>query len=59
MAASTKFDKDKFESAMRIAEFSIRQFNERRDYSWKISLGFWGGNHWKCCGYERIYSINP
>jgi hypothetical protein len=35
-------DKDQFESLMRIAEFNIRQFNERRDYSWKIALSFWG-----------------
>ncbi|MBI5963981.1 MAG: hypothetical protein HY863_10935 [Chloroflexi bacterium] len=41
MTANQKIDKDKFEAAMRIAEFCIRQFNERRDYSWKISLGFW------------------
>ncbi len=35
-------EKDKFEGLMRIAEFNIKQFNERRDYSWKIAFGFWG-----------------
>jgi len=35
-------DKDKFDVLMRIADFQIRQFNERRDYSWKITFGFWG-----------------
>lgn len=35
-------DKDKFDALMRIADFQIRQFNERRDYSWKIAFGFWG-----------------
>jgi len=32
----------KFEALMRIADFNIKQFNERRDYSWKIAFGFWG-----------------
>jgi hypothetical protein len=35
-------EKDELEALMRIAEFNIKQFNERRDYSWKIALGFWG-----------------
>lgn len=35
-------DKEKFEALMKIADFSIKQSNERRDYSWKITFGFWG-----------------
>jgi hypothetical protein len=35
-------EKDDFDALMRIADFNIKQFNERRDYSWKIAFGFWG-----------------
>ena len=35
-------EKDQFDSLMKIAEFNINQFNERREYSWKITFGFWG-----------------
>jgi len=35
-------DKDKFDALMRQAEFNIKRFDERRGYSWKVALGFWG-----------------
>src|SRR3989338_6267427 len=37
-----KANKDQFDSLLKIAEFNIHQFNERRDYSWKVALSFWG-----------------
>ncbi len=33
--------KEKFDAMMRIAEFSIKNFQERRQYEWKITLAFW------------------
>jgi len=35
-------EKDKFDAYMRQAEFNIKRFDERRGYSWKVALGFWG-----------------
>lgn len=35
-------EKDKFDAYMRQAEFNIRRFDERRGYSWKVALAFWG-----------------
>ena len=34
--------KEKFDALMRQAEFNIKRFDERRGYSWKVALGFWG-----------------
>jgi len=35
-------EKDKFDAYMRQADFNIKRFDERREYSWKVALGFWG-----------------
>ncbi len=34
--------KEQFESLMKVAEFNIGRFDKRREFSWKIALGFWG-----------------
>lgn len=34
-------DKDKFEAAMKLAEFIFSRIQDRRQYEWKIILGFW------------------
>jgi hypothetical protein len=36
-----KSDKDTFDGLLKVAEFSISRFDQRRNHSWKISLGFW------------------
>jgi hypothetical protein len=36
-----KPDKDKLDGLLRVADFSIARFDQRRNHSWKISLGFW------------------
>ena len=33
--------KEKFDAMMRIAEFSNKNFYERRQYEWKITIAFW------------------
>lgn len=33
--------KEKFDAFMRIAEFSNKNFYERRQYEWKITIAFW------------------
>lgn len=33
--------KEKFDAFMRIAEFSVKNFYERRQYEWKITIAFW------------------
>lgn len=35
------FDKDRFDGLMKVADFNITRFDERRNHNWKISLGFW------------------
>jgi hypothetical protein len=34
-------DKDRFDGCMKIAEFAIKNFHDRREYEWKITLGYW------------------
>ncbi len=34
-------DKDQFDAIMRVADFFVHQFNERREYSWRVTIGFW------------------
>jgi hypothetical protein len=34
-------DKDKFDGCMKLAEFAIKNFHGRREYEWKITLGYW------------------
>jgi hypothetical protein len=36
-----KSDKETFDGLLKVADFSIARFDERRNHSWKISLGFW------------------
>src|SRR5205085_10674015 len=33
--------KEKFDGCMKIAEFAINNFHGRREYEWKIALGYW------------------
>lgn len=35
-------EKDKLIALMRQADFHVERFDKRREYSWKIALGFWG-----------------
>jgi hypothetical protein len=35
-------EKDRFDSCIKLAEFWAGRFDARREYEWKISLGFWG-----------------
>ena len=32
---------DEYKALMRQADFNIARFDNRRDYSWKVSIGFW------------------
>jgi hypothetical protein len=34
-------EKEQFESCLKMAEYSHRQFDGRRQYEWKITLAFW------------------
>ncbi len=36
-----KSDKDKLDGLLKVADFSIARFDQRRNHSWKVSLGFW------------------
>ena len=36
-----EIDKRRFDALLSISEFSIARFDERRNHSWKIALGFW------------------
>ena len=38
----TSFDQDRFEALMRLAEFSTSRVDKRREFEWKVTLGFWG-----------------
>ena len=34
-------DKETFDGLLKVAEFNIKRFDERRGHSWKIALAFW------------------
>jgi len=33
--------KDKFDACMKIAEYAVKNFHGRREFEWKVTLGFW------------------
>ncbi len=37
-------DKERIESLLKVAEFNISRFDERRNHSWKISARLLGGH---------------
>jgi len=34
-------EKDKFDACMQIAEYAAKNFHGRREFEWKVTLGFW------------------
>jgi hypothetical protein len=36
-----RMEKDKFDACLALAEFSGDRFDSRRDYEWKVTVGFW------------------
>ena len=36
-----KYNKEIFDGLMKVADFNITRFDQRRNHNWKVSLGFW------------------